>query len=67
MECVTGGTLKEHILKEGPLPDATAVELTLQIARALEAAHRRGVVHRDIKPQNVSLTESGEARSPASA
>jgi eukaryotic-like serine/threonine-protein kinase len=62
MECVTGGTLKEHIFKEGPLPDATAVELTLQIARALEAAHRRGVVYRDIKPQNVLLTESGEAK-----
>jgi serine/threonine protein kinase len=62
MECVPGDTLKERITKEGPLPAPTAAALTLQIARALEVAHRHGVIHRDIKPQNILLTESGDAK-----
>jgi serine/threonine protein kinase/class 3 adenylate cyclase len=62
MECVPKGTLKELIQQEGALPASTAIELTLEIAKALEAAHRRGMIHRDIKPQNVLLTESGEAK-----
>src|SRR5215210_1460360 len=62
MECVSGGTLKERILKRGPLPAPEAVTLTLQVARALQAAHERGVIHRDIKPQNILLTQSGEAK-----
>jgi serine/threonine protein kinase/DNA-binding NarL/FixJ family response regulator len=62
MECVPGDTLKERITKEGPLPAPTAAALSLQIARALDVAHRHGVIHRDIKPQNILLTESGEAK-----
>jgi tRNA A-37 threonylcarbamoyl transferase component Bud32 len=62
MEYMPGGTLKERIDKEGALPPAVATRLALQIAKALEAAHRRGVIHRDIKPQNVLLTEEGEAK-----
>ncbi len=62
MEYMPGGTLKDRIEKEGPLPPAVATTLGLQIARALEAAHRRGIIHRDIKPQNVLLTEEGEAK-----
>jgi class 3 adenylate cyclase/tRNA A-37 threonylcarbamoyl transferase component Bud32 len=62
MEHVTGGTLKERVQREGPLPAPTAISLALQVARALEAAHRRGVVHRAIKPQNVLLAEWGEAK-----
>ncbi len=62
MECILGGNLKERIQKEGPLPAPEAVSLTLQVARALRVAHEQGMVHRDIKPQNVLLTESGEAK-----
>jgi tRNA A-37 threonylcarbamoyl transferase component Bud32 len=62
MEYVPGGSLKEHLLEEAPLAPRAAVTLALQIAKALEAAHKRGVIHRDIKPQNVLLTEEGEAK-----
>jgi class 3 adenylate cyclase/tRNA A-37 threonylcarbamoyl transferase component Bud32 len=62
MEYMAGGTLKDRIEKEGPLPPPVATQLALQIARALEVAHRRDVIHRDIKPQNVLLDESGEAK-----
>ncbi len=62
MEYVPGGTLKDCILAEGPLPARMAVQIASQIAEALEAAHARGVVHRDVKPQNVLLTTSGEAK-----
>jgi serine/threonine protein kinase/class 3 adenylate cyclase len=62
MEHVSGGTLKERILTEGPLPARTVAALTQQVALALRVAHERGVIHRDIKPQNILLTESGEAK-----
>ncbi|MDP8951701.1 MAG: protein kinase, partial [Actinomycetota bacterium] len=62
MEYVPGGTLKDRILKGGALPPRTAVEVASQIAEALEVAHGRGVVHRDVKPQNVLLTASGETK-----
>jgi serine/threonine protein kinase/class 3 adenylate cyclase len=62
MEWVPGGTLEERILREGPLPPAEATAVALQVARALCVAHRRNVIHRDIKPQNILLAESGEAK-----
>lgn len=62
MEYVPGGTLKERILREGPLDPSTVVELGSQIARALAAAHEKGVIHRDVKPQNVLLTNTGDAK-----
>ncbi len=52
----------DRILRDGALPPRTAAELASQIAEALGAAHGRGVVPRDVKPQNVLLTASGEAR-----
>jgi eukaryotic-like serine/threonine-protein kinase len=62
MECLLGGTLKERIQRGGPLPTPEAAALALQVARALQAAHRRDLIHRDVKPQNILLTESGEAK-----
>jgi eukaryotic-like serine/threonine-protein kinase len=62
MEYVPGGTLKERISWSGPLDPGVAASIALQIAEALNAAHERGVVHRDIKPQNVLLTATGDAK-----
>jgi eukaryotic-like serine/threonine-protein kinase len=62
IEYVPGGTLKERILREGPLEPSTAAELGSQVARALGFAHERGVIHRDVKSQNILLAETGEAK-----
>ncbi|MGH3089023.1 MAG: protein kinase domain-containing protein, partial [Rubrobacteraceae bacterium] len=62
MEYVPGGTLKERIEREGPLSCATAIEVSAQVARALQEAHKSEVIHRDIKPQNILLTETGEVK-----
>ena len=62
MEYVPGGTLKDPISEKGGLPPGEAAFVALQVARALVAAHARGVIHRDIKPQNVLLNDSGEAK-----
>jgi hypothetical protein len=61
-EHVTGETLKEIVEREGPLPVQQALELAHQVARGLALAHEHGVVHRDVKPQNVLLDESGAAK-----
>src|SRR4051812_14487568 len=53
MELVDGRTLKELVTERGPLPPTVAVNFVEQILQALAYAHRRGLVHRDIKPQNV--------------
>jgi len=62
MEYVPSGTLKERIRREGSLEPSTAAELGSQVAQALGFAHERGVIHRDVKSQNVLLTETGEAK-----
>src|SRR3712207_9051355 len=62
MEYLPGGTLKDRILKRGALPARTAAEVALQIAEALHAAHKRGVIHRDIKPHNILITDSGNVK-----
>jgi serine/threonine-protein kinase len=62
MEYVSGGTLKEYIESKGPLEANTAAAVAEQIAGALDAAHDKGVVHRDIKPQNVLVTETGDVK-----
>ncbi|HZC85340.1 MAG TPA: protein kinase [Rubrobacter sp.] len=62
MERVPGGNLKERILREGSLPASVATAIALQVAKALQAAHERGVVHQNVKPQNILLTESGDAK-----
>jgi eukaryotic-like serine/threonine-protein kinase len=61
-EYVEGENLKQVVSREGALPVREAVELGLQVARALGYAHERGIVHRDVKPQNVILNEDGRAK-----
>jgi len=58
MEYLSGKTLKEVIRDEGPMPLARVVEITRQVGGALEAAHRQGVVHRDLKSDNIMLLSS---------
>jgi len=58
MEHIEGETLQQR-LEQGPLPIARALEYATQIVDALDKAHRRGVVHRDLKPGNVMLTKAG--------
>ncbi|MDA0161995.1 PASTA domain-containing protein [Solirubrobacter ginsenosidimutans] len=62
MELVDGKTLKELVTERGPLPADIAVGLTEQVLRALGYAHRRGIVHRDVKPQNVIVDADGQAK-----
>ena len=63
MELIRGKTLKEIILEEkGPLPWKWSVNVAIQIASALETAHRNNIIHRDIKPHNIIITEDGIAK-----
>lgn len=63
MELIQGKTLKEIILEErGPLPWKWSVNVAIQIASALEMAHKNNIVHRDIKPHNIIITEDGIAK-----
>jgi serine/threonine-protein kinase len=62
MEYVAGRTLKQIVSEEGPLAPGRAVDLTVQILRAARFAHRRGVIHRDFKPQNVIVDDEGRAK-----
>ncbi|HXV61680.1 MAG TPA: protein kinase [Vicinamibacteria bacterium] len=59
MEHLEGESLAERIVRKGAIPFDTALRYATQIADALEGAHRHGVVHRDLKPGNIFLTETG--------
>ncbi|PTL59205.1 protein kinase domain-containing protein [Paraconexibacter algicola] len=61
-EYVEGETLKARIRRHGKLPIGEAIAYTIEIARALGAAHDAGIVHRDVKPQNVLIDEEGSAK-----
>jgi serine/threonine-protein kinase len=60
MEFIQGKSLKKLIQEEAPLPVSRVCSIIKQVALALDAAHRLGMVHRDIKPDNIALTESPE-------
>jgi hypothetical protein len=62
MEFVGGPTLQDVLKKDGPLPEADAIRHMQKIAEALNDAHSREIVHRDVKPANVLLTERGEPK-----
>lgn len=59
MELVDGITLRQYMDKRGPVPWREALHFTRQMAKALSHAHERGIIHRDIKPQNVMLLKDG--------
>jgi eukaryotic-like serine/threonine-protein kinase len=62
MEYLPGRTLKAIVRERGPLDPAAAIDIVVQILRAARFAHRRGVIHRDLKPHNVILDEEGRAK-----
>jgi beta-lactam-binding protein with PASTA domain len=62
MEYLNGPTLKDEITSRAPLPEAEVVNWAMQALDALEFAHRQGVVHRDIKPHNMVLTDEGRLK-----
>jgi serine/threonine protein kinase len=62
MELVEGESLGDMVAREGPLPPADAVPMIVQVARALHYAHQEGIIHRDVKPDNIMITPNGVAR-----
>lgn len=62
MEYVEGANLKEYIRREGRLAPERALQIAAQVCEALEFAHGHGIVHRDIKPQNILLTTGGQVK-----
>ena len=59
MEYVNGKTLKELIVENGKLNYTVSISIAIQIAKALECAHKNNIIHRDVKPQNILVTENG--------
>ena len=62
MEFVDGRTLKEIITEQGKIEQGEAVRCALQILAALSHAHQRGIIHRDVKPQNILVSRSGQIK-----
>lgn len=62
MEFVDGESLGQKIEKEGKLPEAEAIRLIAQVSQGLHRAHKQGMIHRDVKPDNVMITLDGQAK-----
>lgn len=62
MEYISGVTLKEHIEHQGSLRWKDAVYFTIQILKALQHAHDKGIIHRDVKPQNIMVLQDGSIK-----
>ena len=62
MELIQGKTLKQIITEDGVLPWKWSINIAIQIASALEIAHKNNIIHRDIKPHNIIITEDGVAK-----
>jgi serine/threonine-protein kinase len=62
MEFVEGENLEQRLRREGPLDPLAAIDIALQVVAALEVAHRRGIVHRDVKPHNVLINSEGKVK-----
>lgn len=62
MEFVEGATLSRLVDRDGPLPEAEAVRLVGLVAQGLHRAHKKGIVHRDVKPDNIIVTPEGQAK-----
>ncbi len=62
MEYLDGETLKDYIERKGPLSNEEITNFSLQIAKALECAHTNGIIHRDIKPQNIMISSFGSLK-----
>lgn len=62
LEWAAGGSLKDRLTKHGPLPEEEVVAIARKIGAALAYAHQKGVIHRDLKPHNILLDETGEPK-----
>ncbi len=62
MEYLPGRTLKQLIRQDAPLDPVRAIDITIQILKAARFAHRRGVIHRDLKPHNVIIDDADHAK-----
>lgn len=62
MECISGRTLDDIVKKDGPLSDERVADIATDLLSALEVAHATGIVHRDVKPANVMITDDGRTK-----